>query len=68
MNADKSRSGEKIYRYGWKNNAKRAGLFGRRCRVLARGRLRSVLVEFDDGRREITDRYALRRWDADERR
>lgn len=34
---------------------------GRRCRVLVRGARNSVLVEFDDGLRVVTSRYALRR-------
>lgn len=34
---------------------------GEPCRVLARGRRNSVLVEFPDGFRVITSRYAVRR-------
>lgn len=34
---------------------------GRRCRVLARGTMNSILVEFQDGFRVITSRYAVRR-------
>lgn len=49
------------YVYVWKNNEKRAGLYGRRCRVIARGRMNSVLIEFEDGQREVVSRYALRR-------
>lgn len=33
---------------------------GQRCRVIARGRLNSVLVEFEDGLRVVTSRYAVR--------
>lgn len=33
---------------------------GQRCRVIARGRLNSVLVEFEDGTRVVTSRYAVR--------
>jgi hypothetical protein len=51
----------KLYLYAWGNNAKRATLKGRRCRMLSSGRLGSCLVEFvDDGRREIVARRALR--------
>ncbi len=50
------------YRFAWRNNAKRATLYHRRCRVLARGGKNSVLVEFDNGQREIVSRYALRKW------
>jgi hypothetical protein len=54
-----------IYRYvyHWANNAKRAALKGRRCRVVARGAMNSALVEFEDGQREIVSRNALRRAD-----
>lgn len=34
---------------------------GQRCRVLARGKMSSVLVEFEDGYRAVVSRYALRR-------
>ena len=34
---------------------------GQRCRVIARGRMNSVLVEFEDGFRVVTSRYAIRR-------
>jgi hypothetical protein len=34
---------------------------GQPCRVLARGTLNSVLVEFDDGARVVTSRHAVRR-------
>lgn len=33
---------------------------GRRCRVLARGRMNSILVEFGDGFKVITSRFAIR--------
>lgn len=49
------------YIYCWRNNAKRATLYGRRCRVLARGAMNSRLVEFEDGQREIVSGNALRR-------
>jgi hypothetical protein len=47
--------------YAWMNNEKRVGLFRRPCRIVARGRMNSVLVEFADGQREVVSRYALRR-------
>ena len=31
------------------------------CRVLARGKMNSILVEFEDGFRVITSRYAVRK-------
>jgi hypothetical protein len=47
--------------YVWGNNAKRATYRGRRCRVVARGALGSVLVEFEDGERTVTSARAVRR-------
>lgn len=38
-----------------------ASRVGQRCRVLARGRLNSVLIEFDDGFRSAVSRYAVRK-------
>ena len=49
------------FRYAWKNNDKRATLYGRLCRIVARGRMNSIMVEFETGQREITSRYAARR-------
>ena len=34
---------------------------GQRCRVLARGGMNSILVEFEDGFKTITSRYAVRK-------
>ena len=34
---------------------------GQSCRVVARGAMNSILVEFADGRRVVTSRYAVRR-------
>ena len=34
---------------------------GQLCRVLATGRMNSALVEFDDGYKVITSRYAVRK-------
>lgn len=34
---------------------------GQRCRVVTRGAMNSILVEFPDGHRVVTSRYAVRR-------
>ena len=47
--------------YAWKNNEKRTRLFRQPCRVVARGSMNSVLIEFEDGGREVVSRRALRR-------
>ncbi len=49
------------YVYTWKNNIKRKSLFGKKCRALAWGKKNSVLVQFEDGRKEVISRNALRR-------
>jgi hypothetical protein len=34
---------------------------GQRCRVVARGRMNSIMVEFEDGYRVVTSRWAVRK-------
>jgi hypothetical protein len=33
-----------VYRYAWKNNSKRAELFGRTCVIVACGAMNTVLI------------------------
>lgn len=47
--------------FAWRNNARRAELYRRPCRVLAYGRLNSVLVEFENGELVVTSRNAVRK-------
>ncbi len=54
------------YCYAWKNNEKRATLHQRACRIVRRGALNSVLVEFETGQREVVSRNALRKRDGPE--
>jgi hypothetical protein len=50
------------YRYVWKANAMRTlDRKGQLCRILSRGRMGSVMVEFEDGFRAIVSGNALRR-------
>lgn len=50
---------DRIFR--WKNNARRRELYGRRCRILAKGStMNSVLIEFENGERTVTSVRALR--------
>ena len=54
--------GEKVYRYAWGNNPVRAALQGRRCAVIARGAMGSVMIRMlDTGEKQIVSRRALRR-------
>ena len=41
---------------------------GQRCRVVARGAMGGILVEFEDGFRVVTSRWAVRRIRGDNRR
>lgn len=45
------------YNYAWN----RMGRKGQRCRVIARGKMNSCRVEFEDGFQAITSRNALRK-------
>ena len=49
------------YIYVWGNNAKRRTLKGRRCRIVARGTMNSIEVEFENGKREIISGNAIRK-------
>jgi hypothetical protein len=49
------------YYYAWGNNPKRETMKNKRCRVLVRGKMNSVLVEFDNGQTEVISRNALRK-------
>lgn len=46
----------------WKPNALRPiDRKGQRCRVLVRGAMNNVLVEFEDGYKVVCSRYAVRK-------
>lgn len=49
------------YFYAWRNNQKREALYKRACRVVARGRMNSCLIEFENGQREVVSRNAVKR-------
>ncbi len=49
------------YYYAWKNNSKRETLYQRPCRIVARGALNSILIEFENGQREVVSRNAVRK-------
>jgi len=57
------------HKYHWANNEKRKTLKGRKCRIVAYGRMNSCCIEFEDnGQREIVSKRALRRIDANQNR
>jgi hypothetical protein len=49
------------YPYTWRWRAKHGERHGQPCRVWARGTMNSIGVEFADGFRTVTARYAVRR-------
>lgn len=49
------------YKFNWKNNSKRETLYGRICKVIARGKKNSICIEFEDGQKEIVSRYSIKK-------
>ena len=49
------------YSYIWFWKKRLPGRKGKACKVLARGKMNSILVEFSDGYKVITSRYAVRK-------
>uniref|UniRef100_A0A6M3XQF9 Uncharacterized protein n=1 Tax=viral metagenome TaxID=1070528 RepID=A0A6M3XQF9_9ZZZZ len=49
------------YVFSWGNNDKRKTMKGRKCRVIARGKKNSIMIEFEDGQREIVSRNSIRK-------
>lgn len=47
--------------FAWKNNSRRAELYKRECRIVARGTMGSILIEFANGERVVCSRRAVRR-------
>lgn len=47
--------------YVWRVRTRLADRFGQRCRVLARGKMNSARVVFEDGYEVITSRNYLRK-------
>ncbi|WP_298165325.1 hypothetical protein [Novosphingobium sp.] len=45
----------------WRIRATLPERFGQPCRVIARGRMNSIQIEFADGVNHIVNRYAVRR-------
>lgn len=61
LRADAQKGGDVTHVYRWRNNPRRAQLYGQRCRIMASGRMGSVLIEFQNAERVVTSRRALRR-------
>jgi hypothetical protein len=58
---------ERRYVYRWRNNPRRAELYGRHCRILARGSMGTVLVQFENGELVTCSWRALRRFTQETR-
>lgn len=52
---------EKKYNHIWYWTKRLPERKGQKCRVLKRGRMNSVLVEFTDGYKVVASRFAVRR-------
>ncbi len=50
-----------MFNYIWFWRNKLDNRKGQKCRVLRRGKMNSILVEFEDGYKVITSRYAVRK-------
>ena len=58
---------EQFYRYIWGNNEKRAKMKGRICRVLARGKMNTCVIQFmDSNETESVSRNSLRKYNGKE--
>ena len=49
------------YYYAWKNNPQRARWYKKRLRIIDRGKMNSVLIEFEGGERAIVSGNAIRK-------
>ena len=52
------------YVYAWGNNEKRSRLIGQKCRIISKGKLNSIFVEFEDRQKEIISGNAIRKINA----
>jgi len=49
------------YRYIWGNNEKRKTMKNRPCKIIARGKMNSICIEFENGQREIVSGNSIRK-------
>ncbi len=58
--------GDSKYVYAWGNNPKRISMKNRLCKIIARGKMNSVMIEFmDNGQTELVSRRSLKRREYD---
>ena len=53
------RTGGTAMKYRWGNNSKRAMMKDRECKVITRGKMNSICIEFENGQREIVSRRSV---------
>lgn len=58
---DERSSCQMTHYFAWRNNPRRAKLYRRPCRILAHGKMNSILIEFEPGERVVTSRNAVRK-------
>jgi len=49
------------YIFSWKNNEKRKTMYGRRCKIISRGKMNSIKIEFENGQQEIVSGNSIRK-------
>lgn len=59
--AEEAKPEAKPFDHVWRWKSRLPERHGTRCRVLTRGGMNSIRVEFEDGTQVITSRYAVRR-------
>ena len=53
------------YVYAWGNNEIRAKRKGQRCKILANGKMHTILLEFEDGFQMTTSLNSIRKADKE---
>ena len=49
------------YPYYWRLHVRLGERYGKACRIVARGKMNAIEIEFADGTRHIASRYSVRR-------
>jgi hypothetical protein len=61
MQKENNKEQDEAYPYTWFWKSRLPERKGQRCSILARGKMNSILVEFSDGFKVVTSRYAVRK-------
>jgi hypothetical protein len=60
MQKENNQQPKSTFNHVWFWKARLPERKGQPCKVIARGKMKSILVEFEDGFRVVTSRYAVR--------